>query len=290
MLADWVIQAAQLPVAFAQVREDPRLDLEVLAELGPRPRVIMIASGGETALCLARRPLSRLLLVDVNPAQLELVQRKWKLASEPYPPEPEQLDALNHGRYERVFAQLDSDQLEQSFARVMSQENLMALFGAGATRNPRQPFHDHFSQRTRLALARPDAAHNPFLWQVLHSKFPPGVSWDWLQPKQWKEPLLTPEYFQGEMVSALSTQADSSFEFVHLSNILDWLSPEEAEILLQQAARVLQPGGLVLIRQLNSSLDIPALNSPFQWDPDRGADMVERDRSFFYPFIHLGRR
>ena len=48
-----------------------------------------------------------------------------------------------------------------------------------------------------------------------------------------------------------------SYDFVHLSNILDWLSPEEARATLDVAHAALRPGGWVLIRQLNSTLDIP---------------------------------
>jgi predicted SAM-dependent methyltransferase len=40
-------------------------------------------------------------------------------------------------------------------------------------------------------------------------------------------------------------------DFVHLSNILDWLTPEEAIETLSAAYRSLRRGGLVLIRQLN---------------------------------------
>ena len=90
------------------------------------------------------------------------------------------------------------------------------------------------------------------------------------------------------MRDALDELAPGSVDFAHLSNILDWLVPEEAAAVLQSAHRVLKPGGLVLIRQLNSSLDIPHLPSGFLWDVEAGRAMESRDRSFFYPEIHLG--
>ncbi len=67
-------------IGFYQVREDPRLDLEVARSLPSGARVIMIASGGETAVCLSRLPLAHLLLVDVNPAQLALTRCRMYLA------------------------------------------------------------------------------------------------------------------------------------------------------------------------------------------------------------------
>ncbi len=75
----WALRAASLPLAFAQVREDPRLDLELARRVSAGGTVVMIASGGETAACLGRLPL-RLVAVDMNPAQLALARVKWELA------------------------------------------------------------------------------------------------------------------------------------------------------------------------------------------------------------------
>ncbi len=312
---NWVEQAARLPVAFAVVREDPQLDLEVLRHLPPRPDVVMIASGGETALRLASEPLTSLLLVDLNPAQLELVRRKWQLSQGD---REQALLVLGHrpgdrrpflcglednslgpfefvcehgldylGRYEAVFRDF---QEHGDFQRSFRLDNLVALFGEGATRNPRQPFADHFAKRTEQARQRPDAAANPFLQQVLQGRFPENITWDWLQAESWNRPRIIPQYRHGEMHAVLSTLPDESADFVHLSNILDWLSPDAGAALLQQTARVLRRGGATLIRQLNSSLDIPALPSALTWDRERGRQLASRDRSYFYPEIHWGRR
>src|SRR5205807_887619 len=62
-LPSWVTEAAHLPVAFAQVREDPLLDAWVVEKLGPEARLIMIASGGCTLAFLAAR--SRVARIDV---------------------------------------------------------------------------------------------------------------------------------------------------------------------------------------------------------------------------------
>ncbi|MBN9417655.1 MAG: DUF3419 family protein [Candidatus Eremiobacteraeota bacterium] len=311
----WLEQAADLPVAFAVVREDPRLDLEVLDHLGGRPRVVMIASGGETALSLARRPLGSLLLVDANAAQLELVRCKWRLAEGD---REVALGLLGHrpaertgtftdwglrdgrlgpfeevcgwgldylGRYESVFRDL---QRHGDFERSFRLENLARLFGAGATQNPRRTFASHFARRCQIARERPDAKVNPFLAHMLEGQFPQGIFWDWLAPESWATPLVQPEFRHGEMHKILRTLPDASADYVHLSNILDWLDPEQAREVLQETVRVLAPEGVVLIRQLNSSLEIPSLRVPLQWDHPRGQELVEKDRSFFYPEIHWG--
>lgn len=360
----WAVEAATWPLAFAQVREDPRVDLEVIRLLPPRAEVVMIASGGETAVCLERYGLGRLTLVDINPAQLALAKLKRHLARHhatvfslpllghaSMPPGARQvalsalLDTLeldrgvlgplegvaalgpDHvGRYEITFAELwkelsanpetlqvllMSDRmpgaaellgpdtqlgqlLDQALGRVMSLQNLVCLFGEEATRNPRQPFDRHFAARLRANATRGFAAENPFLWQMLVGMFPPAQPYDWLLPGPLSSQVdwLPPDriqYLPGRMNEVLESLPDESADFIHLSNILDWLSPEEATASLKSAARVLRRGGRVLIRQLNSSLDIPALASAFQWDAALGASLHARDRSFFYTAIHVGR-
>ena len=81
-----------------------------------------------------------------------------------------------------------------------------------------------------------------------------------------------------------------SFDFVHLSNILDWLAPTEAQSLLERTWTALRPGGWTLIRQLNSTLDVPSLGERFEWMDGAAADLLRDDRSFFYRRLHLGRR
>ncbi|MCE2887030.1 MAG: BtaA family protein, partial [Pseudanabaena sp. 42896M_M3] len=65
-------------IAFSQVREDPRIELRVIQELAKRQqplRVLLVASGGCTALSLLSNPaISKIEAVDLNPAQLHLIE------------------------------------------------------------------------------------------------------------------------------------------------------------------------------------------------------------------------
>lgn len=352
---DWTVKASSLPIAFAQVREDPQLDLELCKSLPAGSTVVMIASGGETAIRLGRLPL-RLHLVDMNPAQLVLSRLKWKLASlgDPLhaqailghlPLDPDvrsaeliqllgelaagkdilgPLDLVSSlgpdhvGRYERVFAELRTrlapwqqpllellsrgapvpglggtligEAMEQAFTEVMALPNLVCLFGEEATRNPRQSFSDHFIGRTYAAFRRTVPRENPFLWQILAGRFNGGFTYDWLRPDEGADAPLTSqvEWHHGKMIEVLEGMAPDSADLVHLSNILDWLSPEEGLLTLERARRVLRTGGRVMIRQLNSTLDIAAIDAGFEWDESLGRSMEERDRSFFYPGIFVG--
>jgi S-adenosylmethionine-diacylglycerol 3-amino-3-carboxypropyl transferase len=354
----WAIAAADLPLAFSQVREDPRLDMEIAQMLPPAAKVVMIASAGETAVCLAKLPLAQLVLVDVNPAQLALTRCRMHLAENftaaesmallghlPMPPEQRQqrwakifqtlnlpADALgptaliathgpdHAGRYEAAFAELRrllepqvreitdfltaSDTLTASamiapdtatgraldvaFAAALRLENLVALFGEAATQNPRQPFHQHFLRQLRDITHRIPPAENPWLWQLLAGKYPPKTPVDWLQNRS--PPLRLPEYRLGSMHHTLENCEATSIDFIQLSNILDWLSPAEATATLAAAHRALKPGGFVLIRQLNSSLQIPALFPALQWHTAHGDRLQRMDRSFFYPTVLLATR
>jgi S-adenosylmethionine-diacylglycerol 3-amino-3-carboxypropyl transferase len=178
--------------------------------------------------------------------------------------------------------------LESAFASAFRLENLIALFGEGATRNPRRPFHEHFVKQLRDITVRKAPSENPWIWQLLAGKFPPATPVDWLSEST---PISTkPEYLQSSMIEALANTRERSMDFIHLSNILDWLSPKEAHVTLAATHRALRPGGFVLIRQLNSSLDIPSLFPDLTWDLQEGRRLQLRDRSFFYPEILLASR
>jgi S-adenosylmethionine-diacylglycerol 3-amino-3-carboxypropyl transferase len=349
----WAVKAASLPLAFAQVREDPRLDLELANTLPPGATVVMIASGGDTAVCLGRLPLC-LHLVDMNPAQLALSRVKWQLAGQgdrdmaaallghlPLQADerweilngmlgslglagdalgPKEMVAVvgpdHAGRYEITFAELRSrlapwaslldaaltsevpithhddsalgEAMDSAFADVMKLENLVCLFGEDATRNPRLPFSEHFASRTRETFRRMAPRSNPFLWQILAGRFHPEFPYDWLGEMS---PLKAhPSWHCGKMDEVLESFPNESADMIHLSNILDWLSLAEGHTMLAKVERVLKPGGHVVIRQLNSTLEIPAIECSLIWDLELGRRMERRDRSYFYPQIFIGRK
>jgi S-adenosylmethionine-diacylglycerol 3-amino-3-carboxypropyl transferase len=355
---EWVATTAALPVAFAQVREDPRLDRRLVEQLGREARVLMIASGGETAALLATLPIESLHLVDPNPAQIELTKLKMAMLADSTT--EERLRLLGHyemdpcergaelqgrmsdlgiaadafgpsdlvaefgpdfcARYEWVFARLreslrphrhairhlmslshvdaqaksvaeDTDLgrgLKQAFDSVMELSALVAIFGPDATANRAMPFSEHFLIQTKQALSRFAASENPFLHQVFLGHFA-GPLWDWLELP--KHPRLCPlRYDVAMMWDVIATLPDQSYDLIHLSNVLDWVEPEQAASLLGQAHRCLSTGGLVVIRQLNSTLDIPAIPSAFDWQQDLAEQLHQDDRSFFYRELHVGVR
>jgi S-adenosylmethionine-diacylglycerol 3-amino-3-carboxypropyl transferase len=380
-LPSWVAEAARLPIAFAQVREDPLLDAWVLDRVGPAARVLMIASGGCTlAYLVARCRLSHIDVVDPNPAQIALARLKLHLLQncesadrmallghaplpaaqreerlrvalhtigiEPEaigPPSEWSLEGPDHcGRYERVFRQLRKEleahagqvqqllalsdpreqaqrvdpatslgqALDNAFDRAMDLPILVRLFGEGATRNRVEPFTRHFARRTRHVLATMPAANNPYLWQVIAGRYPPAATALWLSepsspsegggrggcsvltthpspPTTHHSPTIS---WHNAYMTDVMARLKPGYDFVHLSNILDWLSPQEARTTLDLAYASLRQGGWTLIRQLNSTLDIPGLSTGIDWYTDEAQALHADDRSYFYRALHLGRK
>ncbi|HXF90822.1 MAG TPA: DUF3419 family protein [Candidatus Nitrosotenuis sp.] len=355
----WLKVAEQFPVAFSQVREDGRLDEQLIRSLGRSSlKGIMIASGGCLATQLVSSQLfSSLVLVDMNPAQLALTRLKFQLLEQE---EPDfRLALLGHapmhsgerayylqkfckshdypltifgdplvvselgldycGRYELLFYRLQQElapiskllepllqmdnphqqsdyltdhsaivcALEQALTTTMALPNLVQLFGSQATQNAVRPFAKHFFEQTLYALQQFPARQNPYLWQFLATSFPPSLFYDWLTlPKQPTITLLT--YQCMSMVEALDASTEK-FDFIHLSNILDWLNEEEAHQLLSRVFAALNSGGVLMIRQLNSALNPMMIYPSKTWQERLATDLHRQDRSFFYPKLYVAK-
>lgn len=353
---DWVAAVAKLPIAFAQVREDPIIDFELVSGLQRPQRVLMVASGGDTACYLASLPLAELHLVDVNEAQLNLTRFKLHLMDGV--PTQRRLQTLGHlpmnadersesmrqffttiglsadalgpvemiaqlgadhfGRYECMFAKMRnllaeqqpeierlmrlSDPEEQSrmiedggelaraikeaFSVIMDLPLLVQVFGTGATANRVQAFADHFFQQTCQVLRNQPAIENPFLHQIFLGSLPHLV-WPWHTATRLIDSSRI-RYTCGAMNDALRNIPSDSVDFVHLSNILDWIDPTDANTILSDAWRALANNGIVVIRQLNSRLDIRKLQTDFHWLDVESHRLHQNDRSFFYRHLHVG--
>jgi S-adenosylmethionine-diacylglycerol 3-amino-3-carboxypropyl transferase len=176
--------------------------------------------------------------------------------------------------------------IDSALNAVMALANLVALFGEDATNNRAQPFPQHFAERLRNVLALLPASSNPYLWQVLVGRYPACTRAPWLdEPIHPAIPVI--RVSNTPILAVLEREADG-YDFVHLSNVLDWLTPARAVQTLSAAYSALRPGGYVFIRQLNSTLDVRKLGCFFEWLEDEAHQLHSRDRSFFYRTVHLG--
>jgi S-adenosylmethionine-diacylglycerol 3-amino-3-carboxypropyl transferase len=285
-----------------------RLKLELLVEADPNLRRAML---GHSAMLVGERkqrllsmlgrlelPADRLgpidFVAEVGPdyaGRYEQLFRALRAALGTHAPAVELLLHCSGTAEQRALAAAGTpigQALDTALGQVMALPNLVNLFGSEATRNPAAPFDRHFAARIRHALGTLPAADNPWLWQMLLGRFPDSAAYPWLNAQRSK--TLPPMTWECGFMQAALESRPGEFDFIHLSNILDWLSPERAVETLELTFKALNPGGCVLVRQLNSSLDIPALGGQFRWDAEGARVLHGRDRSFFYRALHWGFR
>ncbi len=116
---DWLEKIVKFPVAFAQVREDSRIDAWVAEQIPNKAHGIMVASGGCTAAHLAfTDKFEKLVLVDMNFAQLELARLKLFLLQKHT--KKERMELLGYAylddshRKEALLKLFDANKIRQS--------------------------------------------------------------------------------------------------------------------------------------------------------------------------------
>ena len=178
--------------------------------------------------------------------------------------------------------------LDMAFEEVMALPTLTALFGENATANRLQEFSCHFTTRTRHILSTQLASSSPYLAQMLLGRFHQNTLSPWLTMEGVKK-LPEMSWSPATMQKVLEHTKAESYDVIHLSNILDWLTQDEAKELLKNSYKALKENGIVIIRQLNSKLEIPKLGH-FSWLNDVAQKHHHNDRSFFYRNLHIGKK
>lgn len=192
-------------------------------------------------------------------------------------------EQIQHIAPETIFGKA----LDEALDEIMSQDNLVTIFGEKATANRVQDFSRRFAQRIRSYLSQHLASQSPWLASMLLGNFKNNILFPWLQAEiQNKLPKIT--YLNSFMNDALRSSKPESYHIIHLSNIIDWLTPDEAQETLKLAHKALKPGGIVIIRQLNSNIDIAAHGKEFTWNFKVSNEFLNEDRSFFYRNFLIG--
>lgn len=314
-------------VQFAAVREDPRIEARVLREQGSQ-RALLIASGGCTALHLrASLPELHIELIDPNPAQLALIDRKLAALAtfdpaafdeSPFNIGRDDTDGLHEcGNFERLFrllrTSLDTfvigpddrrqrfatgadwqdvlthDYWPAAFANAFTDELLIAMFGPDAVQHAeRGSYPAYFRQRIEGGLRADDRTHNPWLHHVLLGHYlEPATAWP---------PYLRGNYpdlsaFATHECPLLDLPSFATFDFVQISNVMDWMDEPSCRALAQRLRNELRPGAAVLWRQLNNARNLTDYFAPeFAFNPERDATLTRDERSLFYNQVHCGIR
>lgn len=290
------------PLQFAVVREDPRVELAVVDELGPC-RVLLVASGGCTALALrALRPELDVTLIEPNAAQAAHVQRKLDAlaaaAADPAGPDwrrqfnvgctdPQGLGEC--GNFERLFgvfrAVLDAFVVPQA-------ERARRLAEAGASWDD-VCSHAYWPAAFELAFADallrtmfgPDAVQHAPAGSYpgyFRRRIEAGLAAadravnPWLHhvllgcyrddPAAWppflQRPPLDLRRFEVVATTFAAAPSFAPYDLVQLSNVLDWMDDASCRALAARLAAELRPGAAVLWRQLNDPRPLQELFLP----------------------------
>jgi len=316
-------------IQFAIVREDPAAELTVVDTLlRPDARVLLVASGGCTALSLgALRPSLRLTLLDANPAQLTLVRQKLAALSDLPVDSLERRKAFGVdvddptsfcgcGNFESLFrglrgvlddlvlpaagrrAILDGraspSTLTQgrywpvAFALFFSDTFLEAMFGPDATQHAPRGSYPGYFQR---AIER-------------------GLARDDVAQNPWLHHVLLGHWLEGALPAWLTATTPTStptpdmvpgtmqeapdlgaFDLVQLSNLFDWMAEDVADGIIGRLCRECRPGSVVLLRQLNNRRPVEhAFAAAFDLVEPLSTTLTARDQSLFYERVLVFRR
>jgi len=313
------------PIQFAVVREDPTLEIEVLQQY-PCRDLLLIASGGCTALALRSQfPTCNMTLLDPNPAQLDLVNRKQAALAQGQPSkslfniecdDPHGLSEC--GNFESLFrgfrgfvydmilsrslfremfessearpqhlqALLSSPYWPVAFAMHFCDPLLVTMFGPDAVQHaPPGSFPKYFQQRLEQGLLREDMTDNPFLHHIFlgHYLDRPGCL-----PRFLQQPVSV-NPFKSRNDSILNMPNFQQFDFINLSNILDWMPSAEVQKLMSRLLKEARPKTVVMWRQLNNNRDLyQLLQKRFSFSLDWNQQLHLRDQSLFYTSVHVG--
>lgn len=310
---------------FAVVREDACLDADIAADRSCRSALI-VASGGCTALALAARvPELAITVVDPNEAQLaHLREKAAALAGATdlarFGVEDDSSSCLHErGNFERLFRLLrdmldgfviaaderrrrfeEGDAWDDVFAQpywprcfevIFSDALLTTMFGPAATQHATPgSYPRYFQARIEDALRREDRGTNPYLHHILLGHYlGPEEAWpEYLRLRDALPKDFAPAEIQGTL---LDVPDFGRFDFVQISNVMDWMDDASCRSLADRLCAELRSGAALLWRQLNDPRDLRALfSAAFDFDERVDADLTARDRSAFYDQIHLGLR
>lgn len=197
----------------------------------------------------------------------------------------EKLKTLHSLEEQRELLKDDLSEIQKLFEKHFDLDILTKLFGNEAVQNKAMPYSQHFYRRFIWSIENQLVSKNPFFNQFAYLCYPDHAKSPYLSLPVLEVSKVN--YYTMTMVEFLQKAESNAYHFVHLSNILDWLSKEEIDSLLKETARVLKPNGNAIIRQLNSSVEIQ--NSPYlHIEKLSEKKLIQNDLSFFYPKIYTG--
>jgi S-adenosylmethionine:diacylglycerol 3-amino-3-carboxypropyl transferase len=107
-------------------------------------------------------------------------------------------------------------------------------------------------RRLEQAMMRPDAGTNPLLQVLLGNRFGPEVPEVWSERgiEKWRGETGRIELKTADVAQVLRESGDGSLGLVSVSNLPDVMDSADWDRLVEDAARVLLPGGYLVARSM----------------------------------------
>jgi S-adenosylmethionine-diacylglycerol 3-amino-3-carboxypropyl transferase len=313
------------PVAYAVIREDPRLEGD-LAMRTSAESLLCVASGGCVALSLASRfPRVAVTAFDTDAAQIDHMARKADAAMRrdyaALNVENASSEGLNQaGELEKVFRLLRAffdefiaphDERLAFFTRRLALSELDSTVRAWTTsRYWLAAFHACFSDvllRTTLGSAPASFADVGGQPEYFARAFARGFRRDAAPENPFLQHVFlggydrecapyyirNPAPFRVEPVHGRLADVPrlERFRVVSLSNLMDHVPEAELAATAELLKAKLRPGSAILMRQLNSTRKLrPSFEPEFVFDDVLGGRYFRRERSLFYNRIEVGFR
>ncbi len=287
------------PIQFAVVREDPEIELNLVARIPETGSALLIGSGGCTALSIATRfPLIIQTLIEPNSSQIDLIKRKMHaLVSLQY---KERIDVfgvgvhssaslVSCGNFESLFKSfrlflyefvMDSADWLRFFLNEQEENFPSAIF-----RSKYWPiaFELFFSDSLLIGMFGPEAVQHAAgsYPDYFRNVFEQGLQAENARHNYFlhhvflgyylDNPKALPPYliecksaFQPAMLTFENVLAQdvpdfSPYDILSFSNIFDWMDEDKVTTMAERVGNEMKPGAWLVYRQLNNNKNVRPL-------------------------------
>lgn len=287
------------PVQFAVVREDPEIELNLVGRIPDTGEVLLIGSGGCTALSVATRfPRVIQTLIEPNKSQIELIKRKMHALVNLH--QKELVDAFGVGVHSSasLVACGNFESLFKSF-RLFLDEFVMKSsdwlnffldeqgddFPSAIFTSKYWPiaFELFFSDSLLIGMFGPEAVQHasdayPDYFRNLFEK---GLQAENAHQNYFlhhvflghylDNPKALPPYLMEytstlqstmlkfENVLAQDLSSFSQYDLLSFSNIFDWMEEDKVKTMAERVGNEMKPGAWLVYRQLNNNKNLRPL-------------------------------
>jgi len=308
-------------VLFSVTREDYQVEYQTIIKKGYK-NILTVCSGGCTPLSLnALLPNAKITTFDINPHQINLLNKKLKLANKKkhtsLSVDVKNNNAINQsGEFELMFLKFRKlfkkhvarkNEIRQLFNPIVNKKRQNEIVSSWLkSPNIKIPFervfNDHsielvFSSKA-TQHAKPSSYINYFFHKIMASFKKEGFQ---------KNPFLqhiflgyylkedVPDYINASKKLEIETIVGGiydipnieSYDLVSLSNLFDWSDLKLIKKSITYLSK-LSSGSGVILRQLNNNKNwFPFFNDNFKEEASFNTFWKEKDRSMFYDNFRL---